>query len=96
MIDKTVIIHTARLARIALTDEEITAYGDQIVRILQYIDQLKELEVGAVEPFVHPGKEENVLRKDMAAKPLTTEEALRNAPERVGDYFCTPKVISEE
>ncbi len=94
MIDKKVIVQTAKLARITLSDEDISVYWDQVARILEYIEKLKELDVTGVEPFVHPGKSENVLRSDSITQSLKPEESLKNAPERTGDYFTTPKIIT--
>jgi aspartyl-tRNA(Asn)/glutamyl-tRNA(Gln) amidotransferase subunit C len=87
--------HVARLARIELGEEELRTLEGQISRVLEYIEQLKELDVSKVEPFTHPGDFGNVLREDGARPSMGREPALGNAPDRSADFFAVPRVLEE-
>lgn len=92
-IDDKLVRHVAKLARLELTDEEFAHYGRQLQVILEYVDQLKEVDVEGIEPLAHAGDFVNVFRADEARPSLPKEDALRNAPEREGDFFVVPRVI---
>ncbi|MDP8253462.1 MAG: Asp-tRNA(Asn)/Glu-tRNA(Gln) amidotransferase subunit GatC [Candidatus Kaelpia aquatica] len=91
-ISKDIVAHTAYLARLYLSDEEIEQYLQQIENILSYIDKLKELDVKDVEPTFHVLELKNMLRKDIEKPSLSVEEVLQNAPDREGNFFSVPKV----
>jgi aspartyl-tRNA(Asn)/glutamyl-tRNA(Gln) amidotransferase subunit C len=83
----------AGLARVSLTPEEEAQFGGQLNQILRYVEQLRKLDVSEVEPTAHAAPRVNVTREDEVRPSLTTEEALRNAPARVGDLFQVPRII---
>lgn len=82
----------ARLARLELSEEELSAMTNHLRQILDYVDQLQELDTEGVEPLAHPLPVQNVLREDEPASSLAPDEALANAPARVGDFFAVPAV----
>ena len=93
-IDKDTVLHVARLSRINLSDKEVESYRRELVSILDYINQLRELDTEGVPPTSHPLENlKNVFRKDAVKKSLPAEEALKNAPKRKGDFFSVPKII---
>ena len=92
-IDRDTVRKVATLARLELDEASLDRYGKQLGAILDYIDQLKALDVAKVEPLVHAGDFANVLRDDEPGACLPNEEALRNAPDRTGPYFVVPKII---
>lgn len=95
-IDLQLIRHVAKLARLELSDAELERYRVQVGAILDYIDQLKELgDLSNVEPFIYPAESSNVTRADEAKPSVPKEDALKNSPERTGDYFIVPRVIEE-
>ena len=61
-LSKEEIQHIAKLARLELTDKELEKYGGQLSAVLNYIDQLKEVDVKGVEPTAQVTGLENVLR----------------------------------
>ena len=61
--------------------------------ILDWVDQLRELDTTGVEPLIHLSEETNVMRKDIAHNELSHDEALKNAPRKDSDYFRVPKVL---
>ena len=83
----------AKLARLELAPDDLSRMADQLNRILQYVDQLSQVDTDGVEPMAHPLPVENVFRDDIAVPSLPVEDALRNAPARAGDYFAVPAVF---
>lgn len=83
----------AKLSRLDLSDVDLAKMGDQLNRILDYVDSLKEVNTDGVEPLAHPLPLSNVFRDDEPKKSLTPAEALANAPSRQGDYFGVPAVF---
>lgn len=90
------ILKIATLSRLSLTEEEVKSYSEQLKKVLEYIDTLARYDVGEVEPTAHALPVYDALRKDEARPGFTQEEALANAPKRVGDQFQIPKVIETE
>lgn len=94
-IDDEKVRHIARLACLDLTDEQVSSFGRQLSSILGYIDQLSELgSLEGVAPFVYPAENVSVFRHG-SGRPLSAEEALGNAPERLGNYFVVPRILEE-
>jgi aspartyl-tRNA(Asn)/glutamyl-tRNA(Gln) amidotransferase subunit C len=89
-IDREQILHVARLARLALSGEEIERLGAQLNRILEAVAKVSELELDDVEPTAHPLDLVNVWAADEPHSSLPVEDALGNAPERDGDFFKVP------
>ena len=87
------VLQVARLARLELTDDELTRMADQLNRILGYVEQIQQLNTDGVEPLAHPLPVQNVFREDEPAPSLPLDEALGNAPSRAGDYFGVPAVF---
>jgi len=92
-IDRKTVEHVAKLARLELGPEDLERYGKQLGAILDYIAQLEKLDLKDVEPLVHPAETSNVFRADEPRPSLPREEALKNAPEKTGDFFVVPKVV---
>lgn len=84
----------ARLARIALSDEEAVRYQEQMDHILKYLEQLDAIDVTDIEPTAHAGAVYDVVREDIATDTsLTRDAALKNAPAVARDQFRMPKVV---
>ena len=83
----------ARLARINLTPDELEQFSNQLSDILNYVDQLSELNTEGVEPTTHPLKISNVFRQDQIGQSLSNEQALANAPRKHANFFAVPKVL---
>ncbi len=83
----------ADLARLQLSEKEAASFAQDMNKILGYMDLLNELDTEHVEPLSHVIDMESRLRSDKAEKPLSHEDALKNAPEADSDYFRVPKVI---
>ena len=85
--------YVARLARLELTPEEEVTLGAQLNQILEYVEQLKRVDVTGVEPMAHAVPRVNVTRPDEVRASLSQEEALQNAPLADGGLFVVPKII---
>ena len=87
--------HVARLARLDLSEPEKERMRSQLDAILTYIDKLRQLDTGGVEPTSHAIPIVNVMREDEVRPSLPAGEMLANAPEREADFFRVPKIIEE-
>ncbi len=85
----------AKLAKLKFFEDEKIKLQKDLNKILEYIDQLNELNLENVEPLENINESENVMRNDTAEIWLTTEEALKNAPSRTGKFFKVPKVLDK-
>jgi aspartyl-tRNA(Asn)/glutamyl-tRNA(Gln) amidotransferase subunit C len=94
-LSKNEIQHIAKLARLELTEAELEKYGGQLSAVLNYIDQLKEVDVKGVEPTAQVTGLENVLREDKVRDWAgdEIEEALKDAPEREERFIKVKRVI---
>jgi aspartyl-tRNA(Asn)/glutamyl-tRNA(Gln) amidotransferase subunit C len=88
--------HVARLARLALTDEERERFGRQLALILEHAEKVGEVAAEDVPPTSHPVPRSNVYRADQPEPSLTLEEALASAPEVEGNRFKVPRIMEAE
>lgn len=85
--------YIARLARLQVAPGEEERIAAQMSRILDYVDQLKELDTEGVAPMSHVLPLQNVVREDAVRPRITHEDALRSAPDADEDFFRVPRVI---
>jgi len=85
--------HVANLARLVFNEEEKKKLTEQLGRILDYIEQLNELDTEDVEPTSHVIPMKNVVRPDVVRPSLTRDDALANAPSDVDGLFEVPKIV---
>lgn len=86
----------AELARLKFTDDELENFTPQMNEILSYMDKLNELDTQNVKPLSHPVEQTNVFREDELKNSISTEEALKNAPDKTETHFKVPKVIGDK
>ena len=86
----------AKLARLALSDEEAERMTTDLDHILEYVETLRELDTEGIEPTAHAIPLETPLREDRAVPGIDPELAVSNAPESIGTAFVVPKVIEGE
>ncbi len=92
-IDDQMIDKISRLAYLEFGTAEREKIRKDLEQILNFVEKLKELDTGNVEPLVYLSDKTDLLREDRKIPTISTEEALLNAPERSGPYFMVPKVI---
>ena len=85
--------HLAQLARLALTEDEKSLYGNQLANILLYMETLNGLDTAGVDPTSHVISISNVLREDMTKPSLDRADALKNAPDCTDMFYRVPKII---
>ena len=83
----------AHLARLRLSDAELDTMTRQLSKILDYVNQLQQVNTEGVEPLAHALEIHNVFRADEPAPSLPVEAALANAPDRRGDFYGVPAVL---
>jgi aspartyl-tRNA(Asn)/glutamyl-tRNA(Gln) amidotransferase subunit C len=96
--DRIDIRHVARLARLALTEDEIATYGAQLGNLMTHVDELAKLDTDHVAATAQVVPSRNVQRAD-AIRPetmLPRDAALANAPDAQNGYFRVPRIIAEE
>lgn len=86
--------YVAILAKLELSPQEREAARTDMERMLDYIDQLNELDTGQAEPMSHIFPTVNVFREDVVTNEDGHEDALLNAPDPRGRSFAVPKTIS--
>lgn len=87
--------HVAKLARLALTEEEKVRFAEQIGNILDYFNQLKEVNTDNVEPMAQAIPKLNVMREDKVCAPCNRDKILANAPVEEDGYFKVPRIAEE-
>ncbi|WP_068676878.1 Asp-tRNA(Asn)/Glu-tRNA(Gln) amidotransferase subunit GatC [Oceanobacillus sp. Castelsardo] len=94
-ISKEQVKHVAHLARLAVTEEEVEQLTKDLGAIIEYAEQLNELDTENVEPTTHVLEMKNVMRKDEARQWITQEDALKNAPDKKDGQFRVPSILAE-
>lgn len=87
--------HVARLARLALGEEERARMREELAAILDYIDSLRALDTTDVPPTSHAVPLVNVMREDESAPSLPPDDMLANAPDRVGELLRVPRILED-
>jgi aspartyl-tRNA(Asn)/glutamyl-tRNA(Gln) amidotransferase subunit C len=96
--DRIDIRHVARLARLALTDDEISTFGPQLGDLMTHVDDLATLDTEHVAATAQVVPSRNVQRPDVVRSEIMLDRraALANAPGAEGPYFRVPRIIAEE
>ncbi len=92
-LDRETVARIARLARIAVPEEELDGLTGELARILEWIDQLQEVDTEEVEPMRRVMDITPHLRADEVTDGDCREAILKNAPKRFDGYFVVPKVV---
>lgn len=94
-IDRQQVSKVAFLARLELTPQEEEQFTTQLGEILDYFEQLNELDTSQVAPMTRAIEISNITRPDQLESYPQRDDILANAPEQEGDYFKVPKIMSE-
>jgi aspartyl-tRNA(Asn)/glutamyl-tRNA(Gln) amidotransferase subunit C len=89
-ISRDEVLHVARLARLELSEDEVTKFQGQLSQILEAVSKVTELDLTDVPPTAHPLAVENAWAEDVPRPCLTLDEAFANAPDRDDDLFRVP------
>ncbi|HCP14512.1 MAG TPA: Asp-tRNA(Asn)/Glu-tRNA(Gln) amidotransferase subunit GatB [Peptococcaceae bacterium] len=85
--------HIAHLAKLQLSDTEMSRLADEMEKIVGFADKLGELDIEGVKPTTHAVAVHNVLRDDELKPSYDRGKILQNAPERDAACFLVPKVV---
>ena len=94
-LERSQVEHIATLARIGLTEDEILMFGEQLSQILEQFEVLLELDTTGVAPTRNAGGLQTVMREDVPGDSLDSEDVLKNAPRREGEFFRVNAVLEE-
>jgi aspartyl-tRNA(Asn)/glutamyl-tRNA(Gln) amidotransferase subunit C len=92
--DRIDVRHVAKLARLALTPDEVDLYGAQLASLLTFVDELRELDTESVAATAQVIESRNVVRPDVVVAGLSREDALAGAPASQIGFFRVPKIIA--
>jgi aspartyl-tRNA(Asn)/glutamyl-tRNA(Gln) amidotransferase subunit C len=92
MISREQVQHVARLARLQFSDDELTRLQPELSKIIEYVEQLSELDLSGLQPTSHAVPLKNVLRADEPVVGLTQEEAVSNGPQVERGQFVVPRI----
>lgn len=94
-IDDALFNRLAKLSHLSFKEEEKKAVKKDLQNMLNFIDQINEVDTEGVEPLIHITNRKNAFREDEAKQLINKEEALSNAPKKTDDFFLVPKVIKQ-
>ena len=95
-LSRTEVAHLARLARLAVTDEELDRFAGQLTAVLDAVAQVGKADVAEVPPTTHAVPMTNVMRPDVPTPSLPRDVALAEAPAAEDDRFRVPRILGEE
>jgi aspartyl-tRNA(Asn)/glutamyl-tRNA(Gln) amidotransferase subunit C len=87
------VLHIARLARVALTEDEITRMSEQLSNLLEHFEVLQQVNTEGVPPTAQSVELRSVMRDDVIAPSLSPEDVLANAPRLEDDCFKVKPVL---
>jgi aspartyl-tRNA(Asn)/glutamyl-tRNA(Gln) amidotransferase subunit C len=86
----------AELSKLEFDEASRNQIKNDLKQIIDFVEQLKELDTTGVEPLIHVSETHNVFRDDVVNNDLAREAALLNAPLHDDKHFKVPKVIRKE
>ena len=92
-IDRARVLHVAKLASLSLSDEEADRFAAELARIVEYVEQLHELDTTGVPPTATVQLSASALREDVVLQGLSHEEALTGAPRVEEGGFAVPTFV---
>jgi aspartyl-tRNA(Asn)/glutamyl-tRNA(Gln) amidotransferase subunit C len=94
-IDRAQVRHVARLARLALSEQEEERFAAQLGHVLEYVERLQAVDVAGVEPLSFAGDAAAglPLREDEPQPCLPRDKVLAQAPEHNGEAFLVPRIL---
>lgn len=96
MIDKNDVEELANLAQLELNEDEKDQFSRELNDVVEYINQILEVDTEGVEPTYYPRPQENVLREDRVVNQDRREELMNEAPESIKGQYRVPGVGQQE
>ena len=95
-VDNNEVDKIAQLAKLQFTDKDKESIKNDLNKMLDFVNQLKEVDTENVEPLIYMLDEDPVLREDEVKGHTTQQKALKNAPHKDSDYFKVPTVVKNK
>jgi aspartyl-tRNA(Asn)/glutamyl-tRNA(Gln) amidotransferase subunit C len=95
-ISREEVAHLARLSRLAVTEQELDMFADQLDVILQSVARVGEVAASDIPPTSHSVPLTNVLRDDVVTPSLLQADVLAGAPDAAEGRFRVPRILDEE
>ena len=92
-IDKNTTQKIARLCKLRVDKDEIEELSLQLSSILDWVEQLNEVDTDKIEPLTNISSSKLPKRKDEAKDINSSDEILKNSPDKIEGYFAVPKVV---
>ena len=92
-IDAATVRKVARLARIAEPEDKLEALAKELTGILDWIEQLGEVDTDGVEPMTSAVQTPLPMREDVVTEGGDPQRVLSNSPKRAGNFYVVPKVV---
>jgi aspartyl-tRNA(Asn)/glutamyl-tRNA(Gln) amidotransferase subunit C len=89
------VAYVAKLARLALSSDEVERFGAQLGALLEHVQTLQKLPTADVAATAQVIPSVNVMRDDVARPSLPRDVVLEAAPQRQGSYFRVPRILGE-
>ena len=95
-IDKSTVERLAKLSQLEFSEEEKIEMVEDFKKMVGFVDTLKEVDTEGVKPLIHVNEDvTNILREDEVGGMLSSENALKNAPDKDSSYIKVPKVVKK-
>lgn len=95
-ISRDEVAHLAMLSRLALSEDELKLFAEQIDEIVGAVSAVQKVDTEGVEPMSHPHSIATTMRDDVVVPTLTAEQALDQAPAVEDGRFMVPQILGEE
>jgi aspartyl-tRNA(Asn)/glutamyl-tRNA(Gln) amidotransferase subunit C len=92
-VDAATVRHIARLARIAVKEDEVEALKGELNDMLAFVEQLREVDIAGVEPMTSVTPMALKQRQDRVTDGNIADDVMRNAPASENHFFLVPKVV---
>ena len=92
-IDKNTTLKIAKLTRLKIKDSEIAELSEQLSSILDWVEQLNEVDTDNIKPLNNVSMSKLPIREDKISNEDKSKDVLSNAPEKLENFFVVPKVV---
>ena len=92
-VDKDTVKRIARLARLAIDEEQAGAMQQELNAILAWVEQLNEVDVTGAEPLTSVAAQQPKMREDVVTDGGYPEDLMKNAPHSEDNFFVVPTVV---
>lgn len=94
-INRESILKLANLSKLKFNESEMDLISKDLSKMLDFINQLENLDTEGIEPLIHINEEANNWRGDQVGEMLSQKDAISNSPNKDGTYFKLPKVLDK-